>query len=415
MTHLQKICAERSHPFGRQLQAEEQCDVTVVNSMLIVCCSTGGDGSRHRRQLQGGCSSFPPSCSPQCAAQFVPLYEGCPNFVGQIAGSGGEGFYARCSEAVARLAAMLMQPVQVRMYRISVSSSSEAAGNQAGMFLPGGGQTNPSTPPIIGPLPELPPSPANGEQGGGGSADVEQFNAQCTTANILTCVPTCNATTHGYELLATIDGTDTKFSCSLANLLYSWVGSASLGGFLGQNVLAFVSAVISGAAGTYVLTLPGDVDISVHLTIQPGQYVIITGGPSLTEAPAWGSGEFSVSSGAELILKDLEVSGPIAVASGGSLQLKHVDFAPGGCVRGDATLVDTPMPEICLLNVIFDGEDVDEFLASLGSGLPGTYVLRLSVPGAEVAVAALSVGPQQEVDVISTAAGSSLTWPRVRR
>ena len=84
---------------------------------------------------------------------------------------------------------------------------------------------------------------------------MEQYHAQCTTANILTCVPTCNSTTHGYELLATIDGTDTKFSCALANLLFSWVGAAALGGFLGQNVDAFVSAVISGAAGTYVLLL----------------------------------------------------------------------------------------------------------------------------------------------------------------
>jgi hypothetical protein len=53
-----------------------------------------------------------------------------------------------------------------------------------------------------------------------------------------------------------------------------------------------------------------------------------------------------------------------------------VTFAAGGCVRGQATLVDTPAPELCMLNVVFDGTDADAFLASLGSGLPGTYVLR---------------------------------------
>ena len=37
-----------------------------------------------------------------------------------------------------------------------------------------------------------------------------------------------------------------------------------------------------------------------------------------------------------------------------------------------------PAPELCLLNVVFDGTDVDAFLASLGAGLPGTYVLRLA-------------------------------------
>ena len=37
----------------------------------------------------------------------------------------------------------------------------------------------------------------------------------------------------GYELLATSDETDTKFRCNLANSLYSWIGAAALGGFLG--------------------------------------------------------------------------------------------------------------------------------------------------------------------------------------
>eukprot|EP01050_Picozoa_sp_SAG11_P036591 SAG11_NODE_14000_length_629_cov_1.003774_1_plen_209_part_11 len=67
------------------------------------------------------------------------------------------------------------------------------------------------------------------------------------------CIPLCEAETHGF-LLLNIDGTDTTLTCSLSDLLYSWVGAAALGGFLGENVAAFVSAVISGAAGTYVLT-----------------------------------------------------------------------------------------------------------------------------------------------------------------
>jgi hypothetical protein len=82
----------------------------------------------------------------------------------------------------------------------------------------------------------------------------------------------------GYELLATIDGTDTQFSCNLTISLYSWIGATALaGGFLGQNVAAFVSAVISGATGTYVLTLTEDADVSTDLKIQPGQHVIISG------------------------------------------------------------------------------------------------------------------------------------------
>eukprot|EP01051_Picozoa_sp_SAG22_P022633 SAG22_NODE_5496_length_1003_cov_97.555310_1_plen_109_part_10 len=72
-------------------------------------------------------------------------------------------------------------------------------------------------------------------------------------------------------------------------MLFSWVGAAALGGFLGRNVQAFVSAVISGAAGTYVLTLMEDADVGTVLVIQPGQNVIISGDAGLAEAPRWGS------------------------------------------------------------------------------------------------------------------------------
>ena len=62
--------------------------------------------------------------------------------------------------------------------------------------------------------------------------------------------------------------------------------SAALGGFLGQNVAAFVSAVISGAAGTYVLTLAADANVATDATIRPGQSVIASGDRSLPAAPA---------------------------------------------------------------------------------------------------------------------------------
>eukprot|EP01050_Picozoa_sp_SAG11_P001296 SAG11_NODE_55_length_19449_cov_28.630135_5_plen_126_part_00 len=98
----------------------------------------------------------------------------------------------------------------------------------------------------------------------------------------------------------------------------------------------------------------------------------------VAHALKWGAGGFELDSGAVLTLEGLEISGPIVATPGASLELRQVTFAPGGCVRGQATLVDTPTPELCLLNVVFDGADVDAFLASLGSGLPGTYVLRLA-------------------------------------
>ena len=104
----------------------------------------------------------------------------------------------------------------------------------------------------------------------------------------MSCVPTCNATHHGFELLATIDGTDTKFSCNLAHQQYSWVGAAALGGYLGQDLAAFLSAVISGAAGTYALTQLADADVRTDLVVQPGQRVLISGDAGLGAPVRWG-------------------------------------------------------------------------------------------------------------------------------
>jgi hypothetical protein len=196
--------------------------------------------------------------------------------------------------------------------------SSDATQSQAEMF---GGQGQ--TEPIIGPLPELPPPPSASSDSG--STDVEQYHVQCTTSNILSCVPECNATHHGFELLATIDGTDTKFSCNLANQLFSWVGAAALGGFLGQNVAAFVSAVISGAAGTYVLTLMEDAGVGTDLVVQPGQNVIISGDAGLAVAPRWGSGGVTVGEMGSLLLTHVSLgASTITMNSGGALGLSSM-------------------------------------------------------------------------------------------
>ena len=190
-----------------------------------------------------------------------------------------------------------------------------------------------------------PVSPAP-SPGGSASTELEQYHAQCTTANILTCVPACNATTHGYELLATIDGTDTKFSCALANLLFSWVGAAALGGYLGRNVAAFVSAVISGAAGTYVLTFDGDADVGADLVVQPGQNVIISGNADLVEAPSWGTGGFSVQQFGSLSLTNIcltRTSLRFTMANFGSGGLLILDGVAIVGVPGQVTLIGTAM------------------------------------------------------------------------
>jgi hypothetical protein len=57
--------------------------------------------------------------------------------------------------------------------------------------------------------------------------------------------------------------------------------------------------------------------------------------------------------------------------------------------------------------VIFDSSDISGFLAAIGSGLPGTYVLRLVGDAMQFVIAAMHIHPYQDVRVISTATGGS--------
>eukprot|EP01051_Picozoa_sp_SAG22_P011004 SAG22_NODE_1024_length_5987_cov_3.799932_4_plen_623_part_00 len=308
----------------RQMQGQTPaCGREAVDSMLAVCCAAPA-GNGHRLEFVG-CDSLPSTCSLQCSYQFISIFDNCHDDALMRGLSAKQladwtSFYAACSEVEQSAAEMgALQPVNVRMFRIMISS--DAAQSQAEMF---GGQGQ--TEPIIGPLPQLPPPPPASSDSG--STEVQDYHAQCATENILTCVPTCNATTHGYELLANIDGTDTKFSCNLANMLFSWVGAAALGGFLGQNVAAFVSAVISGAAGTYVLTLMEDAHVGTDLVVQPGQNVIITGDAGLVAAPRWGTNTFEIIDGGSLSLTRLQVW-HVHIMSGGEGHFESCVFNGG--------------------------------------------------------------------------------------
>ena len=156
---------------------------------------------------------------------------------------------------------------------------------------------------------------------------MQQYHAVCTSANVASCVPPCNMAHHGYELLATIDGTDTKFSCNLAHGLFSWMGAASEGGYLGADSASFFSAVVSGAAGSYIVTLTQDAGITTALVIQPGQDVHISGDPLLAEPPSWGGGGFTVGQSGSLTLISvaLPFSTSLAVTNGGHMSLLMIN------------------------------------------------------------------------------------------
>ena len=58
------------------------------------------------------------------------------------------------------------------------------------------------------------------------------------------------------------------------------------GGYVGADFATFFSAVVSGAAGLYVVMLVEDAGIGIDLIVTPGQTVSVLGDPSVS-APAW--------------------------------------------------------------------------------------------------------------------------------
>ena len=100
-------------------------------------------------------------------------------------------------------------------------------------------------------------------------------------------MPECSKYFHGFLMLLNIAGEDTKLSCELHHALYSWVGAATDGGYLGSDIRTLVSAVFSGAAGVYAGMLMKSAGITMDLTVTPGQRVWVTGDLSLPQPPEW--------------------------------------------------------------------------------------------------------------------------------
>ena len=282
--------AGRHH--GRKQSTSSTCDAQHVASgsqaVMDACCPSSGGG--HRR-TQTDCS-LPNTCGTMaCANVYTQFYEDCSAVLVQDRQE-YQSLYASCQERQAQASSMGLQPVNVQMFQVSIVT------------------------PEAAPEPAPEPSPA--------SSAVEGYQVHCDSEALATCVPSCNATTHGYQLLATIDGTDTQFSCNVAHGLYSWMGAASEGGYLGADSASFFSAVVSGAAGAYMVTVNTDAHINTDLVIEPGQNVHISGS-TLARAPSWGMAGFRVVERAILVLHFLTVGGDISIP-GGTVIMQHVNM-----------------------------------------------------------------------------------------
>jgi hypothetical protein len=158
----------------------------------------------------------------------------------------------------------------------------------------------------------------------GGSSLAHEFNLVCSGGTVDSCVPACSAALRGDLLLMNLNGEDSKYSCELHHGLHSWVGAATDGGYLGSDAQAFVSAVLSGAAGYYALALTRDAGVGTDLKIGPGQDVHISGAPGLLNAPRWGSADFIVGSEGSLQLSGVRVSGSVDVKAASTVRFQSV-------------------------------------------------------------------------------------------
>jgi hypothetical protein len=174
-------CEASTTPFvqmmeRRRVQEESLCRGAGLTAMLAACCpSQGGNGHRRFLQEVEGCAALPATCPAACAPLFIEYFEGCQGIIEGLAPDERQGFqelYGNCQEGEQAAAEMgTLQPVNVKMYRIMISS--ETAQSHVKMFGEGlGGYSTP----IIGPLPELPSLPPP-HSPTGGSTDLEQYHA----------------------------------------------------------------------------------------------------------------------------------------------------------------------------------------------------------------------------------------------
>ena len=146
------------------------------------------------------------------------------------------------------------------------------------------------------------------------------------------CIPECNTKLHGHVLLATIDGDDSSFACETHNGLYSWVGKASSGGYMGEDFRAFLSSIMTAAGGVFfLLSTETNANVGFDLTIEPWQKATIRADPAVSKA-SWGEGGFSVRELGQLSLADINVGGPFDVTAGAELILTNVTL--NGTVKG---------------------------------------------------------------------------------
>jgi hypothetical protein len=175
-------------------------------------------------------------------------------------------------------------------------------------------------------------------QSAGAPTLAQQLDVECADDAIsdADCVPNCSEELRGFLMLLNIEGDDSK----LHRGLYSWVGAATDGGYIGADIATFTSSVISAAPGTFVVVLMLDAGILAALTIQRDQKVAVSGDRSLAAAPSWGSGAFVLQQDASLSLIFVSLEGAITLEPGATALMLR-DCANTNVITGQGVSVPT--------------------------------------------------------------------------
>ena len=214
-----------------------------------------------------------------------------------------------------------------------------------------------------------------------GSSMARQLNLQCTDASSpTTCVPDCSESLHGFLMLLNLEGADTKLSCELHHGLYSWVGAATDGGYLGADGQAFFLAINSAAPGLYALLMHADMpSVTQTLEIRPGQLATVSGLESIAVPPTWGStGGIRVQDSGSLLMQYVTIVAAIDVDSGGSLTLHDVSCVGAAVIIAARANVVIEVSNLRLNGVQFQCP-VDPGVASCEEPL-GDGVIHISGP-----------------------------------
>jgi hypothetical protein len=148
---------------------------------------------------------------------------------------------------------------------------------------------------------------------------VREFTVVCPEGVVADdCIPKCSADIQGDLLLLNMEGDDTKMTCELHNLIYSWIGGAGDGGFIGYDMVACISSVLSHAAGLFSLILATSASTGIALDLVGGQSARIhsrlIGGPPVVWTYTGSGSAFLIGAGASLQITDIVVAAESGLA-----------------------------------------------------------------------------------------------------